>query len=157
MNQAPSKFGNGLAGIVALAFSTLVPAPPAQAAEVGILPGMELGLFRIRLDHVNFADPVTPPLRNELIVGDTLLPGNVSGFRLTVSMTVDPTIRIYDFRCPRSYAAQSLITVQTGAMPFSWNGYDTQVMSGVLVWEDGACDLVRAGLWEPGRPIKWTR
>lgn len=146
-----------LAGLFLVA---LTAAGQASAAEVGIAPGLfDSSTFRLRVDRIDFVDPITPPLTRQRVVGDAILPGNVASFRLSLSMTLDPAVRIYDFTCAPNYAAQSVVFVQAAAMPMSWQSYSWsgQVMSGALVWEEGACSLVRSGVWEPGKGMRWSR
>jgi hypothetical protein len=138
-----------------------------QAAEVMILMGSDPYTVRVRLDHVRFADPRTPPVMNLPLYRSVLLPGDVVEFRLSETNNLDATTRIWDFVCPAGYYAQSTVTLMAGSMGMGQGTYNPggsyggwgggRVFTGSMIWEQGACTLLRAGTWEPGSGLRWDK
>jgi hypothetical protein len=137
------------------------------AAEVTILLGSDPHTVRVRLDHVRFADPLTPPLMNLPLYRGVILPGDVAEFRLSESNILDANTRIWDFVCPTGYYSKSTVTLMVGSMGmgqqtlspgWSYRGWGNgRIFTGSMIWEQGACTLVRTGTWEPGRGLRWEQ
>jgi hypothetical protein len=151
------------AAVVALLFMTSPSLSPA--AEVSILMGSDPYTVRLRLDHVRFADPLTPPLMNMPLYRGGILPGDVAQFRISEANILSAHMRVWDFVCPPGYHAKSTVTLMAGSMGMGretigrgWNYRgrgDGRIFTGSMIWEQGACTLVRAGTWEPGRGLRW--
>jgi hypothetical protein len=135
------------------------------AAEVMILMGSDPYTVRVHLDQVHFADPLAPPLLNMPLYRGGILPGDVAAFRLSETNALSSDARIWDFVCPPGYHAKSTVTLMAGSLgmgrePFgrgrNYAGWGNRPMfTGAMIWEQGACTLVRAGSWEPGRGLRW--
>jgi hypothetical protein len=160
-----SSFKDPLGYLVTIVTYFLMLPTSSLAAEVMILMGSDPYTVRLRLDHVRFADPLTPPLMNMPLYRGIILPGDVEAFRLSQSNILSSDVRIWDFVCPPGYLAKSSITLMAGSMGkgretlgrgWNYGGWGNgPTFTGSMIWEQGACTLVRAGTWEPGRGLRW--
>lgn len=89
-----------------------------------MLVDADTSLLRVRLDHVQFADGMSPPLVNQPVILGGVIPGNVSGFRVSVTNVLDSGMRIWDFSCPPNYAAKSVVLIMAGTMMMDWGTTD---------------------------------
>jgi hypothetical protein len=47
---------------------------------------------------------------------------------------------------------------QSYGQGWSYGGWGNgRVFTGSMIWEQGACTLMRAGAWEPGRGLRWDQ
>jgi hypothetical protein len=132
-----------------------------------ILMGSDPYTVRVRLDHARFADPLTPPLMNMPLHQGGILPGDIAEFRLSETNILSAHTRVWDFICPPGYHAKSTVTLMAGSMDmgamgrqsfgqgWGYGGGNGRVFTGAMIWEQGACTLLRAGTWEPGMGLRW--
>ncbi len=139
---------------VCAAVTLTAPGPTAHAAKVLLDVYGDPRIVEVRVNNV-WRPGARRPLPHRGVGYETVLPGNVVGFTLSVNVRVDTKQRIYEFRCAPSPRAVAMIMLVAGTIPITAS--PLTVMSGSYVHPQGACRMTRSGTWEPEKGMTWDR